>query len=403
MAENFRFHCPVKIVSGRTALEKLPGELKQLNAKRPIIVTDPGVSAAGLLDKINGVFEESDVKVPVTYDRVPADSPLSSILEIVDLYQLNGCDSFLAIGGGSAIDTAKAANIKITDKDIDLMHFKSVLRMNKTSQPLVAIPTTAGTGSEVTSAAVISDPERGIKLSLISPQISPNTAIIDPRMTATLPPGLTAATGMDAFTHAIEACIGIQKNPISDAYATSAIQLIAQNLTEVVKNGQNLEARLSMANAATMAGIAFSNSMVGMVHALGHAAGALCHIPHGTAMSLFLADTLEYNMDVVGDFLGDLLPYVVGIEETANTPVELRPARFIEIIREMRRKLNELCNLPLTLKEMGVTEDKLEEIARLSVTDGAAYYNRKKFTEADALTVIKRVYSSPQSTEIQWS
>ncbi|MBU2647737.1 iron-containing alcohol dehydrogenase [bacterium] len=394
MADNFRFHCPVKIVSGTTALEKLPSEFKQLNAKRPLIVTDPGVSGAGLLDLINSTFTDSDITVAVTYDRVPADSPLSSILEIVELYHQHACDSFLAVGGGSAIDTAKAANIKVTDRDIDLMHFKSVLRMNKTTQPLIAIPTTAGTGSEVTSAAVISNPDKGIKLSLINPQIPPNTAIIDPRMTATLPPGLTASTGMDALTHAVEACIGTQKNPISDAYAGSAIRLIARNLVEVVQNGGNLEARLSMANAATMAGIAFSNSMVGMVHALGHATGAVCHIPHGIAMSLYLADTLEFNLDTVSGFLGDLLPEWVGIEETAGTPVADRPTRFIEGIRQMRRKLNQLCQLPLTLREMGVTEDKLEEIARIAITDGAAYYNRKKFNEADALTVIRRVYAA---------
>lgn len=392
MAENYRFHCPVKIVSGTSALEKLPGEFRQLNAKRPIIVTDPGVAGAGLLDIIKTAFDGSDVEIAYTYDQVPADSPLSSVLKIVDLFEQNSCDSFLAIGGGSAIDTTKAANVKVSAKEIDLMNFKAVLRATIDTKPFIAIPTTAGTGSEVTSAAVISDPEQGIKLSLLNPRIPPDVAIIDPRMTASLPPILTATTGMDALTHAIEAFVGIQKNPISDAYASSAVRLIGQNLVKVVKDGQNLEARMAMANAATMAGIAFSNSMVGMVHALGHASGAVCHIPHGAAMSLFLADTLEFNLEMIGEDLGDLLIDLAGLEETAATPVEQRAIRVIEIIQEMRRQLNELCHLPLTLKAAGVTEDKLAEIAKVSVTDGAAYYNRKKFDETDAMTVIRKVF-----------
>ena len=392
MSDIFKFHCPVKIVSGMAALEKLPNELKQLGAKRPLLVSDPGVSAAGLLDQIYAAFDESEIKIAEAYDQVPADSPIGNILEIVDLYNELRCDSFIAIGGGSAIDTTKAANIKVTEPGIDLLHFKSVWQMRKPPQPLIVIPTTAGTGSEVSSAAVIFDTEKGIKLPLVNPNMTPSTAVIDPRMTVTLPPALTASTGMDALAHAVEACIGTLKNPISDACAASAIQLIGQNLVEAVRNGQNLEARMAMANAATLAGMAFSNSMTSMVHALGHSAGAVCHIPHGTAMSLFLPGSLEFNQDTIGDFLAELLPHLAGTEATVKIPFEQRASRFIEIIREMQVEMNALCGLPLTLKEAGVTEDKLEEIADLSVKDGTAVYNRKKFNEADALGVIKKVF-----------
>lgn len=391
MPESYRFHCPVKIVSGESALDKLPSEFKQLGAKRPIIVTDQGVAQAGLLDIIYKACEGSDLTIGAVYDQVPPDSPVTAVLAIVEAYNANGCDGILAVGGGSAIDTAKGVGIKLAEPSIDLMNFKAVLRMVKPTPPLIVIPTTAGTGSEVTSAAVISDPEKETKLSLISPSMPPNTAVVDPRMTMTLPPRLTASTGMDALTHAIEACLGIQKNPISDAVAYKAISLICGNLIEATQNGKNLKARLAMANAATLAGIAFSNSMVTMVHALGHSLGAICHVPHGDAMTICLPDTLEWNLDTVGDFIADLLLPMVGPDEFVKTAPEERAARVIQIIRDMRTKLNELSGLPITLKDAGVNQDQLPAVAEISPSDGAAYYNRKKFTPEQALEVLKKL------------
>ncbi len=392
MTSAYRFHCPVKIISGEAALDKLPGEFLRQGAKSPIIVTDQGVVQAGLLKVIEKVFDDSDISIGVVYDQVPPDSPVSSIHEIVDQYHRNNCDSLLAVGGGSAIDTAKAANIKITDESIDLTNFKAVLKMRKPTRPLVVVPTTAGTGSEVTSASVISVPEKGVKISLLSPKIPANTAIIDPRMTATLPPMYTAATGMDALVHAVEAAIGIQKNPISDSFAASAISLISKNLLEVVKNGSNMQARLAMANAATMAGVAFSNSMVGMVHALGHTVGAMCHVPHGTAMSLFLPDTLEYSLDTIENILAELLLPMVGPEEFVDTPQNQRATRFIESVRELRQAISESSGLPQTLKEAGISEDKLEELAKATLLDPAVLFNRKKVDEEGALHVLRKAY-----------
>lgn len=391
MPSSYRFHCPVKIVSGEATLDKLPSEFKQLGAKRPFIVTDPGVARAGLLDVVRGVFNGSEPAIGGIYDRVPSDSPVSAVHDIVAQFHRDGCDSLLAIGGGSAIDTAKGAKIKLAEESIDLMNFKAVLRMTKPTRPLIVIPTTAGTGSEVTSAAVLSDPHKGIKMPLISPAMPPNTAVIDPRMTATLPPRLSASTGMDALTHAFEACLGIQKNPISDSLAKQAIALIAANLLEAVRNGGNLQARLAMANAATMAGIAFSNSMVTMVHALGHSLGAICHVPHGDAMAICLPETLAFNLDVIGSDLAELLLPLAGADVYGKTPQDQRAGRVIEIIRELRGQLNTLSGLPATLTEAGVAAEQLGAVAELSVKDGAAYYNRKKFTPQDALQVLQKM------------
>jgi alcohol dehydrogenase len=391
MSSQYRFHCPVKIVSGENAINKLAGEFRQLGARRPMIITDPGVAQAGLLALVHQVLENTDVALGATYDRVPADSPISTILEIEALYNQNGCDSLLAIGGGSAIDTAKGVKIKLAEPSIDLLDFKAVLRMVKPTVPLVVIPTTAGTGSEVTSAAVLSDNARGIKMSLISPAMPPNTAVIDPHMTATLPPRLTASTGMDALVHAVESYLGSQKNPISDALAASAVKLIAGNIVEAVRDGRNLKARMAMANAATMAGVAFSNSMVTMVHAVGHALGAVCHVPHGDAMAVCLPDVLEFNLDVVGEEVGELLQAFAGAAEYAGTPRSQRAGRVIDIIRNLRSSLNALCGLPFTLEAVGVAKEKLSQVSEVAVKDGAAFYNRKKFTSDDVYRLLEKM------------
>ncbi|MCV6603330.1 MAG: iron-containing alcohol dehydrogenase, partial [Cohaesibacter sp.] len=222
------------------------------------------------------------------------------------------CDAIVAIGGGSVIDSAKGVNILASEQSDDLSAFSGSGAIKRALKPFFVIPTTAGTGSEVTLVAVIKDNERGIKMSFASPFLLPNAAVLDPRMTLTLPPHITAATGMDALTHAVEAYICMAKNPLSDAFATAAIQKIVAHLVNVVNKPDDIEGRLALAEAATMAGIAFSNSMVGLVHSLGHSVGAECHLPHGLCMSIFLPWVLEYNLDKCADNIGELLLPLMG-------------------------------------------------------------------------------------------
>jgi len=197
---------------------------------------------------------------------------------------------------------------------------------------------------------------------------------------------------MDALTHAMEAYTCIQKNPMSDAYAYSAIKLISEHLVRVVTNGEDENGRLALANAATMAGAAFSNSMVGMVHSLGHAAGGVSHVPHGVAMSIFLPFGLEYNIKKTREYLAEMLLPFGGIDEYVKTPAKLRAERLIELVRELRKKLNELCGLPLTLKEAGVSEGDLEKIARTSIDDPSITFNPEELEYEEALEILKRAY-----------
>ena len=282
----YEFCCRVKIISGHQALEKIPGALAALHAKKAMIVADKGVSAAGLVDIVVDAVKNG-IEIGVVHDDVPQDSDLHMVSRLAAIYVEKGCDSIIAVGGGSVMDTAKGVNILVSEKSGDLMTFYGAGILKKALRPLVAVPTTAGTGSEVTQVAVIKNPEDHRKVLFVSYFLMPDVAVLDSRMTLTLPPFITAATGMDALTHAVEAYTCLAKNPISDVHALTAIRMLSGNLLRVVKNPDDREGRLVIANGATLAGIAFSNSMVGMVHTLGHSVGAVCGVPHGVCMAIF--------------------------------------------------------------------------------------------------------------------
>ncbi len=389
----YEFFCPVKLVSGNAALEHTPFELANLGASKPLIITDKGVCAAGLVDTALAAFEGSDMKVGAIFDTVPPDSSIEIVQEAAELYRAKGCDSIIAIGGGSVIDTSKGVNILVSEDSNDLHKFSGVGILKRPLKPFFVVPTTAGTGSEVTVVAVISDKQKGVKLPFTSNFLYPNAAIIDPRMTLTLPPHITAATAMDAMTHAVEAFTCLSKNPMSDAYALAAIRKISNNLLKVMDKPKDKMARLQLAEASTMAGIAFSNSMVGLVHSLGHSLGALCHLPHGLCMSLFLPYVLEYNLDKIKEPLEDILLALVGPEAYAETPKAQRATAAILKIRELRDELHRRCQLPRTLQETGKVEhSQLPKLADMSINDGSILYNPAQVNYEDALAVLERAW-----------
>lgn len=390
----YEFFCPVKVIAGKAALEHIPYELTGLAAKRPMIITDKGVRAAGLLDPVINACEESGLDIVTIYDDVPPDSSTGVVKEIAGIYRKEKCDSIIAVGGGSAIDTAKAVNILVSEGGDDIAAYSGAGIIKRALKPFFVVPTTAGTGSEVTAVAVISDTEKHVKLPFTSSFLLPNAAIIDPRMTLTLPPHITAATAMDAMTHATEAFTCMAKNPLSDAYATAAISKISNNLLRVMEKPKDTDARLELAQASTMAGIAFSNSMVGLVHSLGHATGALFHLPHGLCMSLYLPYVLEYNLEAIREPLGELLLYLDGPDAYAATPSKRRAEASIAAIRKMRDALYKQCKLPRTLKETGkIREDQLDSIAELALDDGSIMFNPREVTLEDAKTVLRRAWA----------
>jgi alcohol dehydrogenase len=389
----FEFFCPVKIVAGLAALEHIPFELAARGVSRPMVITDRGVRSAGLLEPLQAALSSGGVDGSLVFDDVPQDSSTGVVSSIARMYRREQSDAIIALGGGSVIDTAKAVNILVSEGGDDLHGYSGTNMLTRRLRPLLVLPTTSGTGSEVTSVCVIKDSVNGLKLPFISQYLLPDVAILDPRMTTGLPAFFTAATAMDAMTHAVEAFTCIGKNPLSDAYARAAITKIAQNVVGVLDEPENRERRLELALAATMAGIAFSNSMVGLVHALGHTVGVIAHVPHGVCMNVFLPYALEYNLKARGSIIGELLLPLAGDDVFARTKPQERAHAAIAHLRSLRDALWERAKLPRTLSETGkVQRSQLPEIARLSLDDGSLIMNPVEVNYEDALQVLERAY-----------
>lgn len=389
----YEFFCPVKVIAGNAALEHIPFELATLGAKRPMIITDKGVRANGLLNPIEAAFSTTDAVIGAIFDDVPPDSSLEVVRLAAELYHKQKCDAIIAIGGGSVIDTSKATNILVSEGGNDLLQYSGAHNLSKPLKPFFVIPTTSGTGSEVTMVAVVSDLEKNVKIPFTSYYLMPHAAILDPRMTQTLPPHLTAMTAMDAMTHAVEAYTCLAANPLSDAYASAAIKKISENLFKVLDNPSEPQGRLELAQASTMAGIAFSNSMVGLVHSLGHALGAVAHLPHGLCMNLFLPYVLEYNKEVNGNKIGELLLPLAGADIYAQTPANQRADKAIATILTMRDRLFSLTKLPRNLRETGkVTEAQLDDVAEKALNDGSIIFNPKEASLKDLRAILQKAW-----------
>ncbi|MBL0665663.1 iron-containing alcohol dehydrogenase [Aeromonas jandaei] len=394
MSRYYDFFCPVKLLAGEQALEQLASELASLGARRPLLLTDKGVNATGLATLLANVLAEGELPVAAIWDEIPADSSTAVVERIAKRYAELDCDSLVALGGGSVIDTAKAANILASMGGEHLLDYSGAGCLTRPLKPLAVVPTTAGTGSEVTLVAVIKDETSGRKVPFTSPFLLPQLAVLDPRLTQGLPLNITAATAMDAMTHAIEAFIGTAKNPVSDALALMAVEKIANALPLILKDPQNKQLRLQLAEGSTLAGMAFSNSMVGLVHALGHSLGARCHLPHGLCMNLFLPTVLDYNRPEVDNELARLLLPLVGAERFAATPAHLRAEATITAIRTLRDTLWQAVKLPRTMSEAGVSDRSLlGEIRDLAVNDGAMLFNRKDADREQLLTLLERAWA----------
>lgn len=389
--EYYEFSMPTKILAGENALDQLPYELNLINSSRPMVVTDCGVKGAGLLKLLTDVLSGAGTEPCAIYDETPPDSSLETVNKAADIYINNSCDSIIALGGGSVIDTAKGVNMLVSTGGKDIAQYMGADLLDKKLSPLIVLPTTSGTGSEVTRVAVISDLEAHVKMPFVSQMLMPDVALLDPRLTLSLPPLHTAASGMDALTHAVESVISLQQNPISTGLAYTAISIVRDNLESAVSGGDR-DVRLAMANASCLAGAAFSNAMVGVVHALGHASGGVAHIPHGVAMSILLPVGLRYNMKAREAEMADLLLPMGGSQVYAETRPEDRAEKTIALITELQKRLHGLCGLPYSLEEAGVKREQLEDIARTAINDGSAMYNPVEIELNDALSLLEEAF-----------
>jgi aldehyde dehydrogenase (NAD+) len=379
---NFNYFAPTKVIFGEGSVAELPMEVKALGSKA-FLVTDPGLIETGLVNQVKETL--GDLLVGL-YADVPQDSGMTVVDKGAERALAAGADVLVSLGGGSVIDTAKGMCIVMKEGG-SLRDFQGMQMLTRPQTPHVVIPTTAGTGSEVTSGAVVLDPEQGQKIIIFEYFNTPKTAILDPRMTVKLPAGLTASTGMDAMTHAVESYVAQARNPISDSAALHAIKLIVKYLPAAVENGANLMARGQMQIAALLAGWAFSNAMVGLVHAMAHSLGAICRIPHGLANGILLPHVMSYNLDEIPELTADIAEAMGVAIQDADTLSAAKAA--VDKMQTFAKSIG----LNQRLRDLGVDENLLKDCAELSMSDGSIVYNPKIVTDAEeVLNVYLKAY-----------
>ena len=381
---NFIFWSPTKLVFGENAALDVTMEVESLKCKKALIVTDKDLAKnTDLPEKIKKALGNLCVGI---FSDVEPDSGLHIVNQGAKIGKELGADCIVSVGGGSAIDTAKGMAILLKEGG-RLQDYVGFQVLTRPQTPHVVIPTTAGTGSEATYIAVIKDHQERRKLLFGDYNILPNVAILDPKMTEGLPPRLTAATGMDAMCHAIEALHSLQREPIADGLALHAIRVIKEFLSRAVEDGKDMTARGQMLIAANMAGIAFSNAQVGLVHALAHTVGAKFKVHHGLANSILLPACIEYNADACGDVYLKILS-AMGVRIEGVSP-DGAGYLLADRIADFTRGLG----LPQKLREVGISEEGLIECSEIALSDGAVVYNPKFICDsAEVLKVYRQAW-----------
>ncbi len=343
--------------------------IAQLGMRKVLIVTDEVLVNIGLIDGIVKELESAGMEY-VIYDGILPDPTYDQVEKGLQILQNNQCEAILAIGGGSPIDASKAIAARATN-DKPLTKMAGLFKLRRAPMPFFAIPTTAGTGSEVTIVSVVSDPETHQKTPIIDPKLVPMMAALDGKLMLGLPPAVTAATGMDALTHAIESYISVNATAETEAYSIAATRLIMENLEVAVKDGSNLEARQNMAMASYYAGLAFTKASVGYVHAIAHNFGAKYSTPHGLANSIVLPHILDFSKDQIVERLAELAE-VSGLKNGRESRAQLA-SKFINRIRSMLREFD----IPDRLDAL--KQEDIPEIARLALEEAHQNYPVPKY------------------------
>ena len=319
------------------SVKALPEILKKRRCENVLIITDAGIRKLGLTQRLEKVLAKNEIPYTI-YDRTVANPTTENVAEAVELYRANDCRAIIGFGGGSSMDCAKATGARIAKPHQSLAKMKGILKVHKRLPLLIAIPTTAGTGSETTLAAVITDAETRYKYAINDFPLIPRYAVLDPKVTLSLPPAITASTGMDALTHAVEAFIGNSTTYGTRKDALLAVKLIFENLDTVYNDGSNLDARRNMLHASFYAGCAFTKSYVGYVHAVAHSLGGQYNVPHGYANAVILPMVLEAYGSAVYKKL-DKLAVEAGIADPEDS-YEEGAKKFIQAIKDMKLRFH---------------------------------------------------------------
>ena len=378
------FLIPPVLITGSGSSEKVGEESKKLGVKKALIVTDQVMVKLGVLENIKKAFEQSKIQFAI-YDAVATEPTVDYVKEGLKSFKDNGCDFLIAVGGGSPIDTAKAIAIMATNPG-SVEEYKGLGKVTKEGAPLIAIPTTAGTGSEVTQFTIITDTKTSVKMLIGSPFVMPKVAIVDPLLTLSSPRGLTAAVGIDSLTHAIEAYVSVKAQPMSDIFCLSAIELISGNLRQAWANGNNVEAREKTMLGALQAGIAFSNSSVALVHGMSRPIGAYFHVAHGASNAALLGVVTEFSL------IGNPARYAHIAKAMGENVTGLTDLEAAQLAAKAIKTLIKDIQIP-SLRGLGVEKGKLEQLAPKMAEDaiasGSPGNNPRQATKDDIVELYK--------------
>jgi len=382
------FHIPPVLIIGSGASEQVGEESRKLGVEKGLIVTDEVLLKLGILDNIKQALSQAKVQFAI-YSGVFTEPTVEFVQEGLKTYKENGCDFLIAVGGGSAIDTAKAIAVMVTNTG-SIEDYQGLNKIPKGGVPLIAIPTTAGTGSEVTRYTIITDTKRDVKMLITSPFLIPQKAIVDPLLTLSMPRGLTAAVGIDALTHAIEAYVSVKAQPMSDIFCLSAIELISGNLRQAWSNGNNIEAREKTMLGALQAGIAFSNSSVALVHGMSRPIGAYFHVAHGVSNAALLGVVTKFSL------IGNPIRYARIAKAMGENVEHLTILEAADLAAKSIKRLVKDIKIP-SLQELGVDKEKLDKLAPQMAEDaiasGSPTNNPRRATKEEIIELYKLAYS----------
>lgn len=380
------FEVPTIIKHGIGTIKHVGEEIKKLGVTKVLLVTDPGIYNAGMTKSVEESLTSAGIEI-VLFNQVEANPPVRVVNDGTNIYKVNNCDGLVAVGGGSSMDTAKAIGVEVAHNgsvlDYEAADGKKPL-VNRIP-PLTTIPTTAGTGSEVTQWAVITDEEREFKFNTGGPLIAAHLTIIDPELHTSMPPHVTAMTGIDALSHAIECYTMKYAQPVTDAVALLAIEYVANYIHRAYADGSDIEARYGMSQAAMLAGLSYGSESAGAAHAMAQTLGGIINVPHGQCVSWMLGPVMEFNWKGNPERFARVAQ-ALGINTFHMTTEEAAKAAVNEVY-----KLVEDMDIP-SLEEQGVPEDMIPRLAEVAMTDPQTIGNPRDLTVKDYEWIYKRCY-----------
>ncbi|HWR38406.1 MAG TPA: iron-containing alcohol dehydrogenase [Patescibacteria group bacterium] len=381
MINGFDFVLPTRIRYGAGMVKVLPEELQRLNVRKVMLITDKGLVAAGLVEPVTALIRQAGISL-VIYDEIEANPKDYNVVQAATVARETAVDAVVAFGGGSPIDAAKAV-VVLARQGGKVRDYQGQGKIKEDCLPLITIPTTAGTGSEVTFSSVITDTEEKFKFTIKSPAIAPKVAIVDPELTLSVPPAVTAATGIDALTHAIEGYTANCTEPIAEAVGLYAVEYIAGSIVEAVKNGGNLQARDRMMMGSLLAGLSFSHADVASVHCMAEALGSLYDAPHGLCNAILLPYVMEFNLPDA-EYKYARVSRAMGMNGADDHQVALQG---IARIRQMSQEIG----LP-GIRSLNVQPADFDLLAAMSEKNGSNDSNPRKISKKDYRALFVQAY-----------